>query len=297
MATPIEAVRHVQATSCSDPECNRKPFARGLCRRHYNVALAAEADPCREPGCGEPSKARGWCNGHYKRWMRSGEPAPEPLAACLACGGPVPGAGAKMKYCGKPECHKAKRAAYYQANRERFKPGYAANYAANRESRAAAGKRWRQANPEKARAILSRYMARTDRPCCWPRCTTFALRNKPICRKHHAEDQGRRYARKRARKAGALYAAQNGMCPGPDLGGCGLPLGQADGNHIDHVIPRVRGGPDEDWNYQLMHPACNERKLDSLTPGAIALAGIRGLRELPSARHRQKGVPEKRRAA
>lgn len=203
-----------------------------------------------------------------------------------------------MQYCGKPGCCTARRAAYYQANREQFKLREATWRPANRERIAAAGKRWRQANPHKFRAIVDRRMARTDRPCVWPGCTVFAARKKPFCLKHHAEDQKRRYARKQGRRAGMLYGAQKGLCPGRDFGGCGLPLGRAAGNHIDHVIPRARGGPDEDWNYQLMHPACNVRKLDTLTPGAVALADEHGLqislRELPGARLRQKGVPKRR---
>ena len=67
------------------------------------------------------------------------------------------------------------------------------------------------------------------------------------------------------------------MCPDIGHGGCGLPLGDVAGNHVDHLIPIARNGPDDDWNLQLMHPECNMRKADSLVPAAVAAAAQRDL--------------------
>src|SRR5690349_10761814 len=42
--------------------------------------------------------------------------------------------------------------------------------------------------------------------------------------------------------------------------------------HKDHIIPVARGGPDVDWNWQLLHDLCNLLKREHLTEEAIALA-------------------------
>ena len=42
--------------------------------------------------------------------------------------------------------------------------------------------------------------------------------------------------------------------------------------HEDHVIPRSRGGPDSDWNTQLLHVGCNYSKGSKLTAAAYAVA-------------------------
>lgn len=53
----------------------------------------------------------------------------------------------------------------------------------------------------------------------------------------------------------------------------------------DHIIPVVRGGPDVDWNWQILHSGCNGRKREILTDKAIALAAEHGITLLePAAR-------------
>lgn len=41
------------------------------------------------------------------------------------------------------------------------------------------------------------------------------------------------------------------------------------GCHVDHVMPRSKGGPDELWNLRITHPQCNLSKGDSEYQGPI----------------------------
>lgn len=50
-----------------------------------------------------------------------------------------------------------------------------------------------------------------------------------------------------------LFKLQRGKCAC-----CHVSLD--DGSHLDHVIPVALGGPNEDWNMQLLCPPCNMQK-------------------------------------
>lgn len=73
---------------CEAVGCDRKPYARGHCPRHYKQLLrhgAVQPDraptTCAVEGCGRAAVTRGWCHGHYLRWSRQGDVrADEPLA-------------------------------------------------------------------------------------------------------------------------------------------------------------------------------------------------------------------------
>ncbi|HET7013030.1 MAG TPA: HNH endonuclease signature motif containing protein [Streptosporangiaceae bacterium] len=45
------------------------------------------------------------------------------------------------------------------------------------------------------------------------------------------------------------------------------------GTAIDHIIPRVYGGPHRRWNLQLLHSECNSAKGKKITAEALDLAG------------------------
>lgn len=65
-----------------------------------------------------------------------------------------------------------------------------------------------------------------------------------------------------------LAKTQGGICPE-----CKMPLpDDLAKTEVDHVIPRVRGGPDRVWNRRLVHFSCNRSKRFTLTDEAIALA-------------------------
>lgn len=75
------------------------------------------------------------------------------------------------------------------------------------------------------------------------------------------------------RRRARLAKAQDGICPECKLA---LPddLSEAE---VDHIIPRVRGGPEDAWNKQLVHFMCNRSKRFKLTPEAEALAKEHGV--------------------
>jgi hypothetical protein len=49
------------------------------------------------------------------------------------------------------------------------------------------------------------------------------------------------------------------------------------GTAVDHIIPRVYGGPHRRWNLQLLHQVCNSAKGHKITAGALELAGAHGV--------------------
>ena len=50
------------------------------------------------------------------------------------------------------------------------------------------------------------------------------------------------------------------------------------GTAIDHIIPRVYGGPHRRWNLQLLHQECNSAKGKKITAEALELADAHGVR-------------------
>ena len=67
------------------------------------------------------------------------------------------------------------------------------------------------------------------------------------------------------------------------------------GTAIDHIIPRVYGGPHRRWNLQLLHQECNSAKGKKITAGALELADAHGVRIGMDIAHYRAGV--RRRAA
>ena len=49
------------------------------------------------------------------------------------------------------------------------------------------------------------------------------------------------------------------------------------GTAIDHIIPRVYGGPHRRWNLQLLHQECNSAKGKKITAEALELASAHGV--------------------
>jgi HNH endonuclease len=70
-----------------------------------------------------------------------------------------------------------------------------------------------------------------------------------------------------------LVERQRWRCPW-----CGDDLpGSARGTAIDHIVPRVYGGPHRRWNLQLLHGECNSAKGSKITAEALELAGAHGV--------------------
>lgn len=62
------------------------------------------------------------------------------------------------------------------------------------------------------------------------------------------------------------------------------------GTAIDHIIPRVYGGPHRRWNLQLLHQQCNSAKGKKITAEALELAGIHDVTISMSIRQYRGGV-------
>lgn len=94
-----------------------------------------------------------------------------------------------------------------------------------------------------------------------------------------------------ARRRERLARAQDGICPE-----CTLPLPEDLAlAEIDHIIPRVRGGPDLPWNRQLVHFSCNRSKRFRLTDAALALAAEHGVRvhlPIPASAHAYRPITQ-----
>src|SRR5574343_2805 len=114
---------------------------------------------------------------------------------------------------------------YRQKNKEKIS-NYAKQYHANNaENIAKKTLEWQRNNPEKVRVIQQNRRAR-----------------KKISGGSLSKDIIQR-----------LYILQKGLCPC-----CNLPLN--DDFHLDHIIPLVLGGTNEDKNVQLLRSKCNLSK-------------------------------------
>ena len=57
----------------------------------------------------------------------------------------------------------------------------------------------------------------------------------------------------------SLFNDQNGIC-----GICGQPMSLEEEIHVDHIIPKSRGGTDNINNLQAAHSLCNLKKSDQI---------------------------------
>lgn len=120
---------------------------------------------------------------------------------------------------------KASFEAWKSSNRDKMKAYSAAYYAANPDKCKAANAAWRAVNPESNRIVQQNRRARQ-------------------------RSNGGRLSPGLAAK---LFKLQRGKCAC-----CHVSI--KDGNHLDHRIPVALGGPNEDWNMQLLCGPCNLSK-------------------------------------
>ena len=87
---------------CTILNCGRPAFARGVCRRHYDEQVRAEAPQCSEPGCDKPgTRTGGICDKHYR--VRLGNTAPQ--CSIPGCSGPVKAHGLCQKHYQRLRAH------------------------------------------------------------------------------------------------------------------------------------------------------------------------------------------------
>ena len=150
-----------------------------------------------------------------------------------------------------PERKKAIAAIWMAANEERCKAAKAAWNKANAESIKENGAAWRKANPEQKKTTDAAW--RVANPTYESEYRAANLEASRI-RKQNRE------ARKRANGgvlskglADKLFKLQRGLCPC-----CKRPLGKD--YHLDHIDSISTGGPNTDFNIQLLRKICNLQK-------------------------------------
>lgn len=184
-----------------------------------------------------------------------------------------------------PEKVRAAVVKWAAANPEREKENKAKWRAANTDKNKERAAKWRAENPEKNKAIAARWRAanrealrirgvkyRADNPSkSKASVSAWRAANQEKCKadnaawnKENAEARRIINNNRRARKlanggrlspglAAKLFKLQRGKCAC-----CHVSI--ADENHLDHRIPVALGGPNEDWNMQLLCPLCNLSK-------------------------------------
>jgi len=214
---------------------------------------------------------------HNHLFWRSVYPEIE-LPPCVVCGRPTGGMHGvcqATREC-RQELSRRETAAKTEAIRERERAYARRRYQADPEARRAEAIAYRSRHLDlcraRSRAYQRQYVRRPDRPCRYARmhrCASFAEIGSNYCTAHR-----RVAARKRRAQLLARLALRQGWtcrwCAGP------LPADLA-GVHVDHVIPVAAGGPDEDWNFQILHGPCNRAKSDTVIPEAVILAAQHGI--------------------
>lgn|SRR5574340_182965 len=152
-------------------------------------------------------------------------------------------------------CRSLAHAAWRAANPDKAKANMNKWVANNREKHNASTVAWRKDNPWKQKECSAKW--RLANPERQKAATAAWCAANPEAKRVH--DQNRR-SRKLANGgrlspgiADRLFKLQRGKCAC-----CHASI--EDGNHIDHVIPLALGGPNEDWNVQLLCQACNRSK-------------------------------------
>ena len=146
-------------------------------------------------------------------------------------------------------------AAWYKANRAEERAKQSEYYKINAKQIKAVTKAYRLANLATAKRRVAEYAKRR------PEVGLAAGRR---WREKNPEVAKRSVQNRRARKAASggtlsknihetLRAQQRGLCAC-----CYKPLDTV--VHLDHIVPIALGGCNEDWNVQLTHPKCNLMK-------------------------------------
>jgi len=143
------------------------------------------------------------------------------------------------KLADSKERKRATNAAWRAANAEKKKAYAAKWYAENRDKAKANSAAWAAANPDKAKANVAK----------WYAANAESNRLYSHNRRAREREVGGRLSKGLAEK---LFKLQRGKCAC-----CGVKIVV---NHLDHRIPVALGGPNEDWNMQLLCPPCNLSK-------------------------------------
>lgn len=181
---------------------------------------------CIVEGCSKPVrvKMRGWCAMHYRRWQVYGF-LDKPLCVCEVCGSTFESYNRTTRFCSRKcarqptmDRHLANCRAYHA---KRKAEGWKRQVTEKDRERT---RRWKQANPERVRALNAKRNA-------IKKGATVELVEPQV-----------------------LWDRDRGVC-----GICGLRCDPAD-FHVDHIVPLASGGEHSYANTHIAHPACNLKK-------------------------------------
>ena len=172
------------------------------------------------------------------------------MKVCRKCGStefyasgickPCKNAGAAKRYAENPDKDKARANAYYANNTEKVKAEHKKRYASDPKKVMASQAKWVAANKDRIKTNKARWLSE----------------NKELGRIYSHNKRARKRANGGTLSKGLaekLYKLQRGKCAC-----CCKPLG--DDYHMDHRMPIVLGGANEDWNMQLLTQRCNNQK-------------------------------------
>ena len=105
---------------CIIEGCDKPVHGRGWCSKHYSrwekngdpMVVRRKRNTCTVDGCGKPAHGNGYCKRHWQLWDRNGTPErqsdhtlPYDGTDCIYCGGEVPAARGRSRFCSN-SCHK-----------------------------------------------------------------------------------------------------------------------------------------------------------------------------------------------
>ncbi len=161
----------------------------------------------------------------------------------------------KQKRLADPQKCAAYMRQYHAAHKERHRERGKKWAAENRERVRAAQKEWRKKNPETVKKSgIKWYVTHKEQAAItsarWKAENPEARRIQDQNRKARVRKYGGKLSKG---LVGKLFSLQRGLCAC-----CRQPLG--DKYHLDHIVPVIRGGKNEDWNMQLLTARCNLEK-------------------------------------
>lgn len=245
--------------TCSQDDCDRAHFGRGMCIKHYNRwSYLLRKDPVRHAAFRADLAAAKAAKlaGAEKACSKCGEIKPKTEFATTPR--TLDGLHSWCKAC----CRVLARDLYDpQQARERHAaqkadPAYLA-------MKKAAYNRWRAQHPDRARTATLRWRA-ANKAHVASVTRSWINANRTRVRVMKRGTSGRRRALLRSRRIGRVSLVKILARDGMVCHLCTLAIVALDDLHFDHVVPLSRGGEHSMANIKPSHAGCNLRKNNKL---------------------------------
>jgi 5-methylcytosine-specific restriction endonuclease McrA len=273
---------------CSVEDCTRKADSKGMCEVHYQRVRRTGLTKlperpircCEADNCDRQAKCHGLCNKHYQRLRTTGTTADrvrvERTCTVEGCDRPYLAQGlckrhySSAAYQRDIEKGRAEQRARRAANPERSRQRGRDYRKRNNEKIVAQEKALRQANPQRYREKARLYRQRHPEKVAemkrrWAdetaeaRAAYFAEYQRQNRMKRRASNAMRKAWLKSTQVEPVSYE-QVVAIHGMTCHLCGEQIASEGDLHVDHVIPRERGGTHTYGNLRPAHALCNLRK-------------------------------------